>query len=94
MQKVYLGQAIGMKSQREPVASGVRCLQGSVERVQGVTPGNRTHPAWPSSHSLELPSERKVLSGKVSPSLLCSRATQGNRRSCMQTVGPPKQKLE
>lgn len=89
MQEVYLGQAIGMKSQREPVASGVSCLQGSVEREQGVTPGHRAHPSWPSSHSLELPPEGKVLSGKVSPSLLCSRATQENRRSCIQAMGPP-----
>lgn len=44
MQKMYLGQAIGMKSQREPVASGVSSLQGSVEREQGVTPGHRAHP--------------------------------------------------
>lgn len=63
MQKVCLGQAIGVKNQSEPVASGVCCLQGSVAREQGVTPGHRAHLEWPFSHFLELPAEGKMLSG-------------------------------
>jgi hypothetical protein len=72
MQKVDLGQANDMKSQREPVASRVSWLQGSLEREQGVIPGHRAHPSWPFSNSLEWPPEGKVLAGKASSFLQCS----------------------
>lgn len=52
MQKVYLGQAIGMKSYREPVASGVSWLQGSLEREQR---GDTRAQGTPMVASLKLP---------------------------------------